>query len=175
MNQYKVIYTLNEELHFSTIDAENEHEAASRVFESVSDMYPDCDYEYMDTELVDNQDNSQYNINEDIERSFVETSEFTKQWEKFGFNDEDLTILQNDILQEKGWIPLGGSVYKIRFSPRNLNKGKSNSDRVMFADIIKQEKIYLLDVFSKGDQANISNTELRLLKQAADMFGGKSA
>lgn len=126
-------------------------------------------------EIVDFQLNSNYNIVEDLERSFVETKEFTNRWEKFGFDDEDLKILQHDILQQKGWIPLGGSVYKIRFSPKDLNKGKSNSDRVMFVDIVTHERIYLMNIFSKAEQANVNVTELRSLKQAADKFGGKSA
>lgn len=126
-------------------------------------------------EIVDFQLHSNYNIVEDLKRTFVETKEFTNRWEKFGFYYEDLKILQNDILQQKGWIPLGGSVYKIRFSPRDLNKGKSNSDRVMFVDIVAHERIYLMNIFSKAEQANVNVTELRALKQAADKFGGKSA
>lgn len=126
-------------------------------------------------EIVDFQLNSNYNIVEDLKRIFVETKEFTNRWEKFGFDDEDLKILQNDILQQKGWISLGGSVYKIRFSPKDLNKGKSNSDRVMFVDIVAHERIYLMNIFSKAEQANVNVTELRSLKQAADKFGGKSA
>ena len=124
-------------------------------------------------EIVDFQVNSNYNIVEDLERSFIETEEFTSKWKKFGFDDDDLKILQNDILKEKGWILLGGKVYKIRFSPQELNKGKSTSDRVMFIDIVKEQSIYLMNIFSKADQANVSGAELKLLKQAAEKFGGK--
>lgn len=116
--------------------------------------------------------NKTYNINEDLNRTFVETNEFKNDWHKLNLTDDDLKDLQNEILQEKGLIPLGGQVYKIRFSPRSLNKGKSTSERVIFADIVKQDKIFLFKVFSKSDESNISNAELKMIKQAAIILGG---
>lgn len=112
------------------------------------------------------------NFTEDLNRTFIETEEFKKDWDRLNLTEDDLQELQNNIIEEKGLTPLGGQVYKIRFSPKSLNKGKNTSDRVIFADIVKQDQIFLLKVFSKSEEANISNIELKILKQAANILGG---
>lgn len=104
-------------------------------------------------------------LDEDINRTFIETQEFKEDWNKLNLTDNDLQDLQNDILQEKGLIPVGGQLYKIKFSSKILNKGKSTSDRTIFTDITKKGKIYLLKVFSKGKQTNITTKELDILKE----------
>jgi len=100
-----------------------------------------------------------------LNRSFVELPSFKTSWKNLGLTDDDLRSLQNLILTkpELG-IPLGSNVYKIRFKPVDANRGKSVSDRAIYIDIIKDSKIYLVLVFSKADETNITESELREIK-----------
>lgn len=71
------------------------------------------------------------------------------------------------ILQEKGLTPLGGQVYKIRFSPQKLNKGKDTAERIIYADITNRSKIYLFMAFTKPEEANITKQELASIRKYA--------
>ena len=39
--------------------------------------------------------NKTYNINEDLDRTFVETNEFKNDWHKLNLNDDDLKYFLN--------------------------------------------------------------------------------
>ena len=95
--------------------------------------------------LVDLSNNECYNIDEDLNRTFIETKEFTRQWKHLGFGDNELFELQNQILKDNvKKIPLGSNVYKIRFSPSYTDNGKSSSQRVIYLDVMIREEIYFL-------------------------------
>lgn len=63
---------------------------------------------------------------------------------------------------------LGNNCFKIRISISSKNKGKSGGGRIITFVKTKNEIIYLLDIFDKSEQANISNQELKLL---IEIFG----
>ena len=112
--------------------------------------------------------------NEDVEspkHSFVESPVFTKTWEKEKLTDEDLIKLQmlidNNIDNADICIPLGGNVYKVKFSPSSLNHGKDTAKRIFFIEIIKDSYIYLIHVLNKKDEQNITNTQLRIFRDTA--------
>ena len=65
-------------------------------------------------------------------------------------------------------ISLGNNCFKIRISISSKNKGKSGGGRIITFVKTKNEIIYLLDIFDKSEQANISNQELKLL---IEIFG----
>ena len=101
-------------------------------------------------------------------RKFVELEQFRKSWKAQGLTDDDIRDLQNEILNNpEAAINLGDNVYKIRFAPRSLNKGKSGSYRVFYVDAIVSETIYLLDIISKSDRSNISSTQLDSMRDVA--------
>jgi len=59
--------------------------------------------------------------------------------------------------------PLGKDCYKIRMAISSKGKGKSGGARLItYARVIK-ERVFLLDIYDKSDQATISDKELRLL------------
>ncbi len=61
--------------------------------------------------------------------------------------------------------PLGMDCFKIRMSIASKNKGKSGGARVITYVYYAKETIFLIDIYDKGNQANISNKELlELLK-----------
>lgn len=106
-------------------------------------------------------------------KTFVETKEFKNCWKILKLTEQDLADLQTDIITTGDTAtPLGSDVWKIRFAPRNYSKGKSNSVRVIYVDVIIDEYIYLLSAFSKADEANITENEEKEIRKSADKLAG---
>jgi mRNA-degrading endonuclease RelE of RelBE toxin-antitoxin system len=61
---------------------------------------------------------------------------------------------------------LGNNCYKIRLSISSKGKGKSGGARIITNIVIDDETVYLLSIYDKSEQGDISNKELQeLLKQ----------
>ena len=104
-------------------------------------------------------------------RTFIETTIFTKQWKELGFNEEDLRILQNLILENPkigDVIPGTGRLRKMRFAFDN--RGKSGSSRVCSVDFAVYETIYLMTVYKKGDKENLSKKECNDIKRIIEQI-----
>ncbi len=56
--------------------------------------------------------------------------------------------------------------FKIRMSISSKGKGKSGGARVITFVYIQDETVYLLSIYDKSDQENISDKELRDLIQS---------
>jgi hypothetical protein len=65
--------------------------------------------------------------------------------------------------------PLGKDCYKIRFIITSKGKGKSGSGRVITCVKVIDETVYMLDVFDKSEQENISDKELRSILKSLDL------
>lgn len=62
--------------------------------------------------------------------------------------------------------PLGNNCYKIRLSIESKGRGKSGGARIITNIAIADEIVYLLSIYDKIEQSDISNKELQeLLKQ----------
>jgi hypothetical protein len=72
--------------------------------------------------------------------------------------------LQND--PYKG-IPLGSNCYKIRLSIKSKGKGKRGGARVITCVYIEKTTVYLLTIFDKSEQENLSDKDLKELIKAA--------
>jgi mRNA-degrading endonuclease RelE of RelBE toxin-antitoxin system len=57
--------------------------------------------------------------------------------------------------------PLGNDVYKIRLSISSKNKGKSGGARVISFVKIIDKTVYLLSIYSKGEQDSISDDQIK--------------
>ena len=104
-----------------------------------------------------------------MERTFVQTTEFSKQWDALGFNDDDLRRLELDILQNPSRYPViqgTGGLRKARFAFEN--KGKSGSVRVCYVDFVFAETVYLITVYAKNAKDNLSKAECNNIKTAID-------
>jgi hypothetical protein len=64
--------------------------------------------------------------------------------------------------------PLGSECYKIRISIASKGKGKSGGARVITCVKIIFETVFLLTIFDKSEQENISDKELKELLQFID-------
>jgi mRNA-degrading endonuclease RelE of RelBE toxin-antitoxin system len=58
-------------------------------------------------------------------------------------------------------ILLQENVYKIRMAITSTNKGKSGGARVITYVVDEQEKVTLIDIYSKSDQDNISDSQIQ--------------
>jgi hypothetical protein len=59
--------------------------------------------------------------------------------------------------------PLGKECYKIRVAITSKGKGKSGGARMITYVRIVSENVFLMDIYDKSEQANISDKELQLL------------
>ena len=59
-------------------------------------------------------------------------------------------------------VPLGKDRYKIRVAISSKGKGKSGGARMITFVRIVNNTVYLLDIFDKSEQANITDKELQL-------------
>lgn len=75
-------------------------------------------------------------------------------------NDIEMLAIQ---LQSKplSGTPLGKDVYKIRLAITSKGKGKSGGARVITCVRIIAQTVYLVSIYDKSDQANISDKELK--------------
>lgn len=102
---------------------------------------------------------------------FVQGSHFTKMWQTLGFDDNDLRRLELTLLDnpKAGAVIVGtGRLRKIRFARRH--QGKSGGVRVCYVDFAEKGICYLLAVFAKNEQTNLSDTECSALKSQIDLL-----
>lgn len=103
---------------------------------------------------------------------FVETTKFTERVVKFGL-EEDLRKLQVELLRnpEKGATdPDTGGVRKVRMSDVGRNQGKRFGARVHYIVAYRRHVIYLVFVYSKGEQAKLSREQKRRLRAVVDQL-----
>lgn len=99
-------------------------------------------------------------------KTFIQTKEFSKNWDLLGFTSEDLRTLENELLNNPkvGKVIRGtGNLRKYRFALPN--QGKSGSVRVCYVDFVIQETIYLITVYSKKEKDNLSEAERNNIKK----------
>ena len=91
-------------------------------------------------------------------RTFIEMESFTKKWRSLGLNDEDLQTLQNILLKDPKLgdaIPGASGIRKIRIPMEQT--GKRGGAREI------KESIYLLDIYAKNEQTDLTSKEKKLL------------
>lgn len=102
-------------------------------------------------------------------RTFIQTREFSRNWDNLGFNDEDLRLLELDIMKypEKYPVMQGtGGLRKTRIAMEN--KGKSGGARVCFVDFVIAETVYLITVYPKKEKDNLSKEERNEIKKVIE-------
>lgn len=99
-------------------------------------------------------------------RTFIQTREFSSNWDRLGFDDDDLRILELDIMLNPNKYPVmqgTGGLRKARFAFGQ--KGKSGGVRVCYVDFVIQETIYLITVYPKNEKDNLSKAERNEIKK----------
>ena len=104
-----------------------------------------------------------------MSRTFKETYVFTSKWQSLGLTDENLRALEDILLKnpKTGDVISGtGGLRKIRIPLGNV--GKRGGGRVIYVDIEIKECIYLLNVYTKNEQDDISDEEKKALKKLVE-------
>lgn len=99
-------------------------------------------------------------------RTFIQTTEFTQNWERLGRIDQDLRRLEMEILKNPKAgkvIRDTGKLRKLRFAFRN--QGKSGSVRVCYVDFEVKETVYLITAYPKSEKDNLSKAECNSIKK----------
>lgn len=105
-------------------------------------------------------------------RTFIQTDEFVKQWEKLGLTDEDLRKLELEILKnpQAGPVIRGtGGLRKLRFAYEN--KGKSGSTRICYVDYVIYETVYLITAYVKSEKDNLTESERNEIRKVIMEIG----
>lgn len=79
---------------------------------------------------------------------------------------EDFAVfLESLSLNPKQGIPLGNNSYKTRMKITSTSKGKGKSSgaRLITHIVVSQETVYLLTIFDKSEQENISDNQIKAL------------
>lgn len=104
-------------------------------------------------------------------REFVILPSFEMKWKNLGLNDDDLARLESELISNPKIGPVmrgTGGVRKMRFAFEG--RGKSGSLRVIYVDFEVYEKLYLVDVFQKSEQENLSDEERNNMKQIVKLI-----
>lgn len=104
-------------------------------------------------------------------RTFIQTPEFSRNWDSLGFDDDDLLLLEIDIMEHPDKYPVmkgTGGLRKARISLDDNNKGKSGGARVCFVDFVFAETVYLITVYPKKAKDNLSKEERNEIKKVIE-------
>lgn len=104
-------------------------------------------------------------------RTFIQTSNYERNWAKLGFDDEDLRRLEIEILKDPTAAPVirgTGKLRKMRFSFKN--EGKSGSVRICYVDFVVHETIYLITVYPKKEKDNLSKAERNEIRKMIELL-----
>ena len=107
---------------------------------------------------------------------FVESKIFSKQIRAVAA--EVLTSIQSDLVQnpERGDVVKGThGVRKARVADPGSSRGKSGSYRYLYLYLEHAGRIHLLYLFSKGDQANLSPDQTRIIGALSQQIRGERA
>ena len=102
-------------------------------------------------------------------RTFIQTKEFSRNWVKLGFHEEDIRLLEIEIMKRPDKNPVlqgTGGLRKARIALEK--KGKSGGARVCYVDFIFAETIYLITVYGKKEKDNLSKEERNNIKKVID-------
>lgn len=106
-----------------------------------------------------------------MNRTFKEVPSFTEKWKSLGLSDEDLRALENILLKDPkfGEVIQGtGGLRKIRI-PTEYS-GKRSGGRVIYLDVEIKECVYLLNVYVKNEQTDLTDKEKKLLKKLVEVL-----
>jgi mRNA-degrading endonuclease RelE of RelBE toxin-antitoxin system len=89
-------------------------------------------------------------------------NEAKKLARKYPSLKNDLSILSEQLLSNpKSGTPLGNDVFKIRMAITSKGKGKSSGARVITCVKIISSTVYLVSIYDKSAQTDISDNEIR--------------
>lgn len=98
---------------------------------------------------------------------FVETTGFSEAREDY-LSDEGYAVLQQMLMDDptKGQvIPGTGGLRKLRIGDVQRGKGKRGGSRVIYLHILEAKRFYMIDVYGKDEQDDLSPEDKKDFKQ----------
>jgi mRNA-degrading endonuclease RelE of RelBE toxin-antitoxin system len=77
--------------------------------------------------------------------------------------NELISLVQELKKNPKSGTSIGKNCYKIRISISSKGKGKSGGARIITNFVIEQSTVYLLSIYDKSEQDNLTDQELKEL------------
>ena len=102
-------------------------------------------------------------------REFVYTEPFRRSWKAMGLGDDDAKKLEEMLLEnpKAGDVIEGtGGARKIRIQMEN--RGKSGGTRVIYVDVFRKEKLYLLLAYPKNVQDDLTPEQKKMIRNLVD-------
>lgn len=97
--------------------------------------------------------------------------EAKRLFKRYASLPEDIAALVSD-LEDKPHqgTPIGRGCYKVRLAIRSKGKGKSGGARVITCVVAVRGTVYLLSIYDKSEQDNVSDARLKaLLDELGDL------
>ena len=104
---------------------------------------------------------------------FVELDQFRRQFKKLKLNESDLEELKQSLINSEPEACIGSSVYKFRWAPSRWNSGQRGATRVIYIDIIKDSKVYLVSIYVKNVKSNLTSDEEKAIRQLSKLLSKK--
>jgi len=100
--------------------------------------------------------------------SIIATPKFKRELKRLvkkfhSFKNEYAALLDELDKNPTTGTPLGNDCYKIRLAIASKNKGKSGGARVITYVVVTDKTIFLIDIYDKSEQDNISDKELKTM------------
>lgn len=105
--------------------------------------------------------------------SFVQVERFVRDLGRLGLGDRDVIALEEALGARPAAAPVipdTGGVRKMRFAPPSWRTGKSGATRVAYFYMTAAGTVFLLRMYAKSDQGDLSSAERVELKRAVGMI-----
>ena len=109
-----------------------------------------------------------------MHREFIETELFSKSWKAMDLTDDDMLRLQDQLIDNPDMgdvIQNTNGARKVRFALSN--RGKSNSTRVIYVDIVVKQQIYFLLAYPKNRQDNLTESQKKEIRNLINLLKGE--
>jgi hypothetical protein len=107
-----------------------------------------------------------------MKKTFIETAAFT-EWIKEYLSDDALSSLQRELLNDPdagSVMPGCGGLRKLRVADPRRAKGKRGGARVIYLHVAEADIIFLMDIYGKGEQEDLTADQKKVLKGLAQSF-----
>jgi hypothetical protein len=109
-----------------------------------------------------------------MQLTFVQLARFAARWAQLKLTDGDLRVLEYTLLRNPnaGAVVAGtGGLRKLRFAPPSRRVGKSGAFRVGYTYFRAAETVYLLAIYPKNHQANLTPAEKAEARTLIEFIG----
>ena len=98
-------------------------------------------------------------------RTFIQSPQFSKAWDEYIYDDDELRKIEIDIMQNPKKYPVikgTGGLRKLRW--KLGNKGKRGGIRICYVDFEEHEIVYMMLLYVKNEKEDLTKEEVRKVK-----------